>query len=71
MALLFGQLDDKEFLFKLEISCNEVSETIYWIKLIKQTDYIKFEEFESLFNASKRNLQHFRKCPKYNKEKNY
>ena len=44
-----GGGSDKEFLFKLEISYKEARETIYWLKLLKETEYIKNEEFESLF----------------------
>jgi four helix bundle protein len=40
---------DKEFLFKLEISYKEARETIYWLKLLKETDYISITEFESVF----------------------
>ena len=45
-----GGRSDKEFLFKLELSYKEARETIYWLKLLKETNYIKNEEFESLFN---------------------
>ena len=44
-----GGRSDKEFLFKLEISYKEARETIYWLKLLKETDYISITEFESVF----------------------
>ncbi|MDQ5929049.1 MAG: hypothetical protein QG594_827 [Bacteroidota bacterium] len=44
-----GARSDKEFLFKLEISYKEARETIYWLKLLKETDYISVEQFESVF----------------------
>jgi four helix bundle protein len=44
-----GGRSDKEFLFKLEISYKETRETIYWLKLLKETDYITHEEFESIY----------------------
>ena len=47
-----GGRSDKEFLFKLEISYKEARETIYWLKLLKATDYISVSEFESLFNVA-------------------
>ena len=43
-----GGRSDKEFLFKLEISYKEARETIYWLKLLKQTEYISNSEFESI-----------------------
>ncbi|WP_026730574.1 four helix bundle protein [Flavobacterium denitrificans] len=43
-----GGRSDKEFLFKLEISYKEARETIYWLKLLKATDYISANEFESI-----------------------
>jgi four helix bundle protein len=43
-----GGRSDKEFLFKLEISYKETRETIYWLKLLKETDYIGINEFESI-----------------------
>ena len=43
-----GGRSDKEFLFKLEISYKEARETIYWLKLLKATDYISVNEFESI-----------------------
>ena len=44
-----GGRSDKEFLFKLEISYKEARETIYWLKLLKETDYISVTEFDSVF----------------------
>ncbi len=44
-----GGRSDKEFLFKLEISYKEARETIYWLKLLKETDYISTKEFESIY----------------------
>ncbi|MFH6943957.1 four helix bundle protein [Flavobacterium sp. FlaQc-50] len=44
-----GGRSDKEFLFKLEISYKEARETIYWLKLLKATDYISVNEFESIY----------------------
>ncbi len=43
-----GGRSNKEFLFKLEISYKETRETIYWLKLLKETDYISNIEFESI-----------------------
>jgi four helix bundle protein len=43
-----GGRSGKDFLFKLEISYKEARETIYWLKLLKATDYIAVKEFESI-----------------------
>ena len=43
-----GGRSDKEFLFKLEISYKEARETHYWIRLLKDTDYLSVEEADSL-----------------------
>ena len=47
-----GGGSNKEFLFKLEISYKEARETIYWLKLLKATDYISTNEFESVFSEA-------------------
>ena len=44
-----GGQSEKDFLSKISISYKEARETIYWLKLLKETEYIKNEEFESLF----------------------
>jgi four helix bundle protein len=45
-----GGQSDRDFLSKISISYKETRETIYWLKLLKETDFIKIEEFESLNN---------------------
>ena len=47
---LIGGQSDKDFLSKISISYKEARETIYWLKLLKETGYIKIDEFESIFN---------------------
>jgi four helix bundle protein len=47
-----GGRSDKEFLFKLEISYKEARETIYWLKLLKATDYISVSEFDSVYDEA-------------------
>ena len=44
-----GGQSDKDFLHKVSISYKEARETIYWLKLLKETAYIKQDEFDSLF----------------------
>lgn len=45
-----GGQSDKDFLSKISISYKEARETIYWLKLLKETKYISKEEFESIYN---------------------
>ena len=50
-----NQLEDKsekDFLAKLSISYKEARETIYWLKLLKETEYITNIEFESIHNEA-------------------
>lgn len=37
-----------DFIHKLAISQKEADETLYWLELLKETDYITREEFDSL-----------------------
>jgi len=43
-----GGQSEKDFLAKLSISYKEARETIYWLKLLKETEYISKIEFESI-----------------------
>ncbi len=47
-----GGQSEKDFLSKLSIAYKEARETIYWLKLLKETDYISKNEFESIFNEA-------------------
>jgi len=38
-----------DFIHKLGIAQKETDETLYWLELLKATNYINTEEFESLF----------------------
>lgn len=37
-----------DFVFKLNISLKEASETEYWLELLKETDFISDSQFESI-----------------------
>lgn len=39
-----------DFIHKLSIAQKEINETMYWLELLKETHFIKNEEFESLNN---------------------
>jgi four helix bundle protein len=45
-----GGSSEKDFLAKITISYKEARETIYWIKLLKATDYLNQELSENLLN---------------------
>ena len=47
-----GGQSEKDFLSKLSISYKEARETIYWLKLLKETEYISKNEFESMYNEA-------------------
>lgn len=42
----------KDFIHKLSISQKECDETIYWLELLKETNYIDKREYESLKNEA-------------------
>lgn len=39
-----------DFIHKLSISQKECDETLYWLELMKETNYINEKEFESMHN---------------------
>ncbi|WP_324290986.1 four helix bundle protein [Chryseobacterium wangxinyae] len=41
-----------DFIHKLSISQKECDETIYWLELLYETQYISKEEFEKLINPA-------------------
>ncbi len=40
----------KDFIHKLAIAQKETDETIYWLELLKETEYLTHSEFESINN---------------------
>ncbi len=40
----------KDFIHKMAIAQKEINETIYWIELLKETDFLNNEQFESVHN---------------------
>lgn len=46
---LAGQ-SKRDFVYKLNIALKEARETIYWLNLLKDSEYINVVEFESLNN---------------------
>jgi|SRR5690554_2952572 len=39
---------NKDFVHKMSIAQKEINETIYWLELLKETDYLADDEFNSL-----------------------
>lgn len=39
-----------DFTSKLNIALKEVAETDYWLRLLKETDYLSYSEFISIHN---------------------
>lgn len=37
-----------DFIHKLSIGLKEINETIYWLELLKETDYLTIQQFESI-----------------------
>ena len=37
-----------DFIHKLSIAQKEINETIYWLELLKETNYLAIQEFESM-----------------------
>lgn len=45
-----GAQSQKDFFAKLTISYKEARETHYWLRLLKDTEYISVKQFQSLIN---------------------
>lgn len=43
-------ISKKDFLAKLYIALKECSETLYWLELLYQTEYLTKEQFESIYS---------------------
>ena len=46
-----------DFIHKLGISQKETDETMYWIELLKETDYLDEKQFLSIYSESKELLK--------------
>ena len=40
----------KDFIHKMAIAQKEINETIYWLELLKETDYLELSQFNSINN---------------------
>ncbi len=42
----------KDFIHKMAIAQKEINETIYWLELLKETDYITEEQFKNINDSA-------------------
>lgn len=47
-----GSISKKEFIAKMQISYKEAHESLFWIKLLKETNYISGIEYETMKEQS-------------------
>lgn len=47
-----GGFSKKDFVYKLQISLKEARESNYWIRILKDTNYITDDEFEGLNSSN-------------------
>lgn len=40
----------KDFIHKMAVAQKEINETLYWLELLHQTDYLTQEQFDSIYN---------------------
>ena len=59
-----------DFIYKLSISQKECDETLYWLELLKETDYITETEFTSMHNDATEILKIIRSIIITTKQKN-
>ncbi|MCY1635662.1 four helix bundle protein [Marinifilum sp. D737] len=38
----------KDFIHKMAIGQKEINETMYWLKLLKETDYLSLDQYENI-----------------------
>lgn len=48
---------EADFIHKMSISLKEANETIYWLDLLKDTDYLEIEEYKKQVNSAKELLR--------------
>jgi len=60
----------KDFIHKLGIAQKECDETIYWLELMKETEYINDKEFESINNEANELLKMIRSAILTSKKNN-
>jgi len=46
-----------DFINKLYIALKEANETVYWLDLLKSTDYLTDETYDAIFRLAKENIK--------------
>jgi four helix bundle protein len=59
-----------DFIHKLSIAQKECDETMYWVELMKETDYLNKKEFEEIHNDALELLKIIRSIILTSKQKN-
>lgn len=59
-----------DFIHKMAIAQKEINETIYWLELLKETEYISSENFESINSDAVEILKLITSIIKTTKQKN-
>jgi four helix bundle protein len=59
-----------DFIHKLAIAQKECDETMYWIELLKETNFLTANEFESIYNEAESLLRMIRSSTLTTKQKN-
>ena len=59
-----------DFIHKLAIAQKECDETMYWIELMKETNYLNKKEFEEIYNDAQELLKIIRSIILTSKQKN-
>jgi four helix bundle protein len=50
-------MSKRDFIHKLSISLKEARETAYWINLLKDSDYLTHEKFQTLYTSNNENIK--------------
>lgn len=58
-----------DFIHKMAIAQKECNETLYWLELLKETEYLNFQEFESINNDATELIKLITSIIKTSKEK--
>jgi len=59
-----------DFIHKLGIAQKECDETLYWLELLKETEYLNYSSFENLYNEANQILKMIRSTILTVKQKN-
>jgi four helix bundle protein len=46
-----------DFIHKMAIGQKEINETLYWLELLKETEYLSAEEYDSMYSDAKELLK--------------